>query len=419
MAEYQTSQTNSYLDQINKQRQTPYASRNGMNTGGPAASQTQQTQQTALQGAIAGTGSGSTAPTQAPSAPAPASTPSASAPPTTGTSPVTGDGKINELNVPVQQPAPAPIAQAPGQTAWGEAIPQGWTEQDMIAWRQRYPSPDYTAYTSGVTTQQALQPSAPAPVAGNVGSAGSTATVFRDGAGMPLRAGDTQYAPGTISQYTGGINAPVEAATQDALLRALAGGGGLPTELLKGQLRDDTLAMRDNELQEIQGSMAASGRTGGGFSDAMLGNARESALKSLLGGYRDIGIQDALSRNQFGLQAIGLGDQFLGNQQNRFQNDYKTHLSGQLAQEDLLQAGAKNSRDNYLADLQGFLGKYGADKSAESAGNVANIGADADRYRSKMGLLGDVLNIMERARATDMGTAADWGRIQATVMGNL
>jgi hypothetical protein len=364
------------------------------------------------------------------------------APPWGGTapSPVTADGKINEANGPQPQQATAigdtggfqggqPPAPPPDWNTW-------WSQQNA----QPMPKPGLDQPIQmpyGGMEQPVLHGGTPYPYNPNPnpggpqtmpwdpnrqgfgGSPGSIGPSVASGA-MPMeqvdldgnivpgdypgRGADTVYTPGQLTQWGGGYNQGTEGAVESALLKALEGGGGLPVEMMKGLHRDDTLAMRDQELSQGRDFAAGMGRLGGGFDAANQQNIRSGAVENLLGGYRDINIKDQLARNEFGLRGIEAGNNFLTGQMGRRTTDYLTGLEGEKTQEGLYQDAAKQNLNGYLADLQGYLGNKGLDINAQS---------------SRYGYITDLLRIMEQARGNDQNAAIGWGGILNNAIGGL
>jgi hypothetical protein len=229
----------------------------------------------------------------------------------------------------------------------------------------------------------------------------------------PDRMKDTLYKPATLSKNTGTLNQGLESTVQSALEKAIAGGGGLDVESMKAKHLDDTLAMRDNELQLTRDQMGAQGRLRGGTAAALEGDVRSKALESVLGGYRDINIEDKKLRNDNLYRGVEVGNSLLTGQSTRKLGDYAATLEGELGQEDLNLRASGNSRDNYIADLGG------AAADAANKTSRANTGDQvaADRDRTRTGLLGDILNIMERARSGDQATGLGYSELMARIMG--
>jgi hypothetical protein len=363
---------------INRQKQTQYASQNGMNTGG--------TMNTGGLPNTGGTGSSWTSPFAQKSAGQVSGT---------GTSPVSADGKIQQQ----QAPAPQPLQAGPGV---------GWVPQD----HPMYGQPGYVGY---------VPPAQQQPAAGAAGqtpqSWGPPVTPWRQGPGdqtgqSPTLRTEAYHQPSQITQFGGSYNSGLEEFTENALRQAIAGGGGLPVEQLKGRARDDAFAMRGDNISSLQDAMAARGRQLGGWGAGQERNIRADTTSDILGKYRDVDIADAQSRLDNQYKGIELGNTYLQGQSGRRESDYKTGLEGQLAQDKVVNEGAANERDNFLALLQ----RYGIDKSADTATGTANIGAEANKYASRMGLIGDILRTMESGRGTDMGTGLGWAQ---TFMGGL
>jgi hypothetical protein len=349
-------QTQALKDALNKQSQTPYATQNGMN----------QTSSTTTKPA---------SPTQLPS----------SFGTSTGTSPVTANGKINPVNAPPPQPQttttfatkPAPAAPAPGSAPQPVAM-----EKPLQVGATGYqPAPGQA-------------PQAPGSVLPQMNLDGNRL----QGGAYPSRQDSTTYNPGEISQWGGGLNPQVEQMTQDALVTALQGGGGLPVAQLRGMAQDDAFAMRDNELAAGKDAMAASGRLGGGYDLAQQANARQSAVGQALGAYRNIDIQDALARNEFGLKGISMGNDFLNSQLGRGINNYQAGLAGQQAREQTNLNAAQQNLNGYQADIGAYLG---------------NRGLDINQQGAKQSYITDLLRIMEQARGNDQQTALGWGGLTA------
>jgi hypothetical protein len=395
-----------YAEQLNAQKQTPYAADNGMGASlysGPLGSNA--------------SGSGSTAssiPTgttpQAPAQSAPTQPQQTAVAQATGQSPVTANGKINETLQPAAaQPAPQPQPQAqPAATGAGAPGP-GWTPYGDGGWLPPGHPAAQTAAPAGSASGAQL---AQQPPGTTLGALGNPAQELVAPGVVPTLSGGANYTVGNLSQYGGGLNPALESAVQDALMQALAGGGGLPVEQLKARYKEDATGMRDDNLQASSGLMASAGRTGSGYAGSQASDIRSQTIEQILGGYRDIDIADALARNEFGLRGIETGNQFLTGQVGRNQSDYQTQISGQLAQENLGLAGAANNRANYLAQLESALGLKGIDLQS----SLGHLAAGTDKYRTNAQLIASLLGIMEGGRATDIGAGIDWGRIFAGSM---
>jgi hypothetical protein len=350
---------------INYQSQTPYASKNGMNTGGIKA------------------------PAPKPSPAQHQATSTAS-----GQSPVMANGRISQNNAPSPQPQvpmSAPVAQSQMPAPQAGAAPAA-------------PAP-------ATPVQTAYQQNAPY----TMGAQGNQNTVAYNNPLGPQRWSDTLYTPGQLTQNQGILTPQMEGLVQGALQGAIQGGGGLPVEQLKGRARDDALAMRGNDISSLDDAMAARGRGNSGWAAGQGQNIRSAATSDILGKYRDIDVADAQSRLENQYKGIQAGSDYLAGQSQRNLADWTATHQGEMDQEDLLQKGAANSRENYLADIQGAA----ANKSADVSLAGAQAGADASKYGARLGLTSDLLRIMEQARQSDQQTGLGWGGVMSGLMGRI
>lgn len=406
---------------INRQQQTPYAAQNGMNkTAGQAVPMPKYDDRPTQRDPVASAPGKQYQTTMSPSS-------------GTGVSPVTADGRINQAAAPPPAPPPAPTnveqpaaaapkaqPMTPGEAA---AAGLGWVPPDHPLYgTPGFVGPPKAAAPAPAAPQQPGAPQGPAAPVGpttenpwgprptptyEAGSIGDPNTIAYHNPLGPDRMGDTEYKPGTITQNPGTVNQGLEDAVQGALVNAIAGGGGLAVEQLKGRHLDNTMSMRDDNLAAAKDAAGASGRLGGGFAAGQDAILREQAIQNALGGFRDIDIADAEAKNENLYRGIEAGNNLLTGQSTRKLGDYAATIEGQMKQEDLLRAAAGNSRDNYIADLggAGAAGQIGA-----STTNT-RINADSNNYGARLGLLGDILNIMERARQSDQSTGLGYSQL--------
>jgi hypothetical protein len=418
----QQAKQNALQGAINYQKQTPYASKNGMNTGGiqapapkPSPASQQATSTASGQSPVMANGRISTTNQAAPApqaAPQQASPPAAAPPPAPSVWRDVGNnmvynsqtGQTVDKNHPIytqsMQSMAAPMA---SQTMLAPQVP-GQMPAPQPGANPQSPAP-------ATPVQSAYASSQPY----TMGAQGGQNTLAYHNPLGPDRWSDTLYTPGQLTQNPGSLTPEMEGLVQGALKNAIQGGGGLPVEQLKGRARDDALAMRGDQLSTLDDAMAASGRGNSGWAAGQGQNIRSAATSDILGKYRDVDIADAQSRLDNQYKGIQMGSDYLTGSASRNLADWAATHQGEMDQEDLMQKAAANSRENYLADLGGA----GTAASAAAATHGADVSADASKYGARLGLTSDLLRIMEQARQSDQSTALGWGNTMAGLMGRI
>lgn len=369
----------------------------------------------------------------------------------TSTSPVTGDGKINEANAPASstpapaasapapRPAPVPInhrdpayanvnfdtlkpgdavagqpgatwthtgqgwaiipggSVAPGQSPGGTPMP-GTPPQGPAQWagvntalagaglpgrpaNTQYTPGQLPQYTGGTWTAPAVSvygggawtPQSADVYGGQGWAGGQTEVGSGQGWGGATLAGGpmSQYGGSTFSQY-GNINqAPMEGATQAALMNAINGPGPVNPELLKAAAKDDSTAMMKQLGSQSADAMAARGLSGGGADAAAQSRIQEQGVSDLLKNYRGIEI-DAATRNRDALMsALGMADQTMNSQVGRAGQQYQNVLAGQGLQAADTQAAINSRNAANQFDFNKSLAQAGISKDVWESGNTA------------------------------------------------
>jgi hypothetical protein len=363
-------------------------------------------------------------------------------------SPVTANGQI----APAQQPATSTgsAGSASSQPSAGSA-PSGQNQTQPATTgpplTQMPPDP-FQAMGGGFWTgqqwvpknhplaQQTNQPSAP-------GGAQPQPAQYSPYGPYPGRPQGTTYDPGTLSnpqfqsyqgtqfQGYGGVDQSGIQNQQNQLLSQILSNPAMSAsvvEQMKAKQRESAMAMGGQQQQMAAQNAASRGTnldTQFNTSQNEIGN---SMRENILGSYRDIDINAALTNRQGQLDALGMSDNVLSGQVGRQGQQYASYLNGQgamqgenqarfdnqfkpaefnmareLQQEGLRQAGAASQMGAYQTDLGAFFDNRAADNADASTRNQRDIGMgslDIDRTR-----------VNNQASQFDRGHQLDWASL--------
>lgn len=168
------------------------------------------------------------------------------------------------------------------------------------------------------------------------------------------------YQPGQVNQFQAPDQSGIGNQYQQLMSNVLQnpGWGSQAVAQMKEAQKQQTLDMQKQML--AQNAQQSAGR-GFGFEGQAEGQAQriqDAAMQEILGGQRDIDMQNAQNSFANQLSALGAAEQFQTGQANRSTQFYNTGLQGQMAQQQLNQAGA---------DSQFRNAQFGADQQQRQA----------------------------------------------------
>lgn len=188
---------------------------------------------------------------------------------------------------------------------------------------------------------------------------------------------------------------------------------GLPVEQMKAQQAE----IQNQLFQQNAGSMmqnaAAAGRVTGGNAQRMQQMANADRSQNIMRAYRDIDIEDALSRRQNIQGMTELGNTLANNQQGRDIADYDTALKGQTVREGFSKDAASLGQNSDIA-FQDFLSRQYGDALSGAGFNESNnqFGAEINR-----GIWNDQQGAYQQNRAQNLqdfvansGINLDWNK---------
>lgn len=237
------------------------------------------------------------------------------------------------------------------------------------------------------------------------------------------------YEAGTISPFQRPDLATQ--AQQTALLqRVLSSPEVLSPEhvaMLQERNKEAALFMAQQQQELARQQAVSRGLTPGrsGQVQATERRLQQGAQDAILGGNRDLAVQAAQMNAQARLQALQAGEQALSGQVGRETALYDTGLRGQLAQEQLRQAGAGSAQQAQQLALQRALAQAGINQNAAaSAGDAYSTDLDAyfrqaalnaQQQLAQQGFGLDERRLSEQGRQFDLG----YGLNQAALANNI
>lgn len=168
------------------------------------------------------------------------------------------------------------------------------------------------------------------------------------------------YQPGQVNQFQAPDQSGMGGQYQQLMSQVLQnpGWGDQAVSQMKEAQKQQTLDMQRQMLQQNAQQSAGRGFGFEGQADAQGQRIQQAAMQEILGGQRDIDMQNAQNRFANQLSALGAAEQFQTGQANRSTQFYNTGLQGQMAQQQLNQAGV---------DSQFRNAQFGADQQARQA----------------------------------------------------